>query len=174
MFNIFQDSVIENRKNFSVSIDYINESEPLGTAGSLSLKQNLIKGKSYIVTNADVLIDLDYIKLMDFHEDNNADITLCVQYHEVNIPYGVINGNHKLESIQEKPNKTYWINSGLYVLRSSILEQIKAGEYLDMTDLINQQIKKEAKILIYQTFGYWKDIGHKNELEEARNYLSSE
>lgn len=155
-----------------VNIDYIKEEKPLGTAGSLSLIDNIKDGKPYIVTNSDVIIDLDFRDLVKYHRDNKADITICTKFHEINIPYGVVNTNGTVISIEEKPNRSYWVNSGLYVLSPSIINKVKSDEYIDMTDLISKEISEGSKVISFPIFGYWKDIGQKEQLEEARKYLA--
>jgi dTDP-glucose pyrophosphorylase len=175
--NFLSEKIISHLKDgrkLGINIEYITEKEPLGTAGSLSLKKNLKHNKSYIVTNSDVLIDLDFRDLIKHHEESNADITICTKFHEINIPYGVVNTNGTVTSIEEKPDKTYWINSGLYILKSSIIKEINTNTYLDMTDLITQQIKKGAKVISFPILGYWKDIGHKDQLEEARKHMAKD
>ena len=155
------------------NIEYINEKEPLGTAGSLALKNKLEDNQSYIVTNSDVLIDLDFRDLVKHHEQTNADITICTKFHEINIPYGVVNSKETVQSIEEKPNKTYWVNSGLYILKSEVIKDIKLNQHLDMTDLITKQIANGAKVVSFPVLGYWKDVGHKDQLEEARKFYKN-
>jgi len=160
-------------KKMGISIEYINEDEPLGTAGSLALKNNLEDDQSYLVTNSDVLVDLDFRDLIKHHEESDADITICTKFHEINIPYGVVNSNGTVKSIEEKPNKTYWVNSGLYILKSRVIKEIEVDQHLDMTNLIAQQIATGAKVVSYPVLGYWKDVGHKDQLEEARKYFKN-
>ncbi len=164
-------SHLENGKKFGVKIEYLKEEEPLGTAGSLSLIKEIDDEKPYIVTNSDVIIDLDFRDLVKHHIDNKADITICTKIHEINIPYGVVNTNGTVKSIEEKPDKAYWVNSGLYVLSPKIINKIKHNEFIDMTDVITNEIGNGSNVLSFPIFGYWKDIGQKKQLEEARKYL---
>jgi dTDP-glucose pyrophosphorylase len=165
-------SHLKDGKRMGVNIDYIKEDEPLGTAGSLSLIENIADDRPYIVTNTDVIIDLDFRDLVKHHTDNKADITICTKFHEISIPYGVVNSNGTVKSIQEKPSKSYWVNSGLYVLSPNIINKIDSKEYIDMTDLITKEISEGSKVISFPVFGYWKDIGEKEQLDEVRKYLT--
>ncbi|MDA9069037.1 nucleotidyltransferase family protein [Gammaproteobacteria bacterium] len=162
-------SFLGDGSKFNVEINYIHENEPLGTCGSLSLIENIKQSSCYIVTNSDVIADIEVNDLLDFHQSNSADISICTKLHEVNIPYGVIQGKTIVEGIEEKPNKSFWINSGVYVLSPNILSNIKYNTKIDMPNFINEQIEQQKKVMIYPMTGYWKDIGHPKELEEVRN-----
>tara|TARA_B100001142_G_scaffold187173_1_gene186326 strand:- start:390 stop:1466 length:1077 start_codon:yes stop_codon:yes gene_type:complete len=165
-------SHLEDGKKMGVKIEYLKEEEPLGTAGSLSLIRNISDDRPYIVTNTDVMVDLDFRDLVKHHTDNEADITICTKFHEINIPYGVVNTDGTVKSIDEKPNKSYWVNSGLYVLSPGIINKVKSDEYIDMTELITKEIAEGSKVLSFPIFGYWKDIGKKEQLEEVRQYFT--
>tara|TARA_B100000780_G_scaffold263367_1_gene217202 strand:- start:1391 stop:2491 length:1101 start_codon:yes stop_codon:yes gene_type:complete len=162
-------SFLGDGSRFDVNIQYIHEDKPLGTCGSLSLIENLEKNKNYIITNADILADLDVADLLKEHKVNGADISVCTKLHEVNIPYGVVRGKKFLEGIDEKPNKTFWINSGIYVFNTNILNSLEYNIRKDMPDFIQEKIVENKSIAIYPMTGYWKDIGDKNELIEARD-----
>ena len=175
--NFLSDKIIshlEDGKKMGVKIDYLKEEKPLGTAGSLSLIEHIRDDRPYIVTNSDVIIDLDFRDLVKHHTENKADITICTKFHEINIPYGVVDTNGTVKSIEEKPNKEYWINSGLYVLSPRIINKINSDDYIDMTDLITKEITEGSKVVSFPIFGYWKDIGQKDQLEEARKYMTEE
>ena len=85
----------------------------------------------------------------------------------------MVNSNGTVKSIEEKPNKTYWVNSGLYILKSRVIKEIEVDQHLDMTNLIAQQIARGAKVVSFPVLGYWKDVGHKDQLEEARKYFKN-
>ena len=161
-------SYLQDGKNLGVNINYINEKEPLGTCGSLSLIKNVHNNKNYIITNADILADLDITDLLKQHDAKKADISVCTKFHEVNIPYGVVKGDEFVDLIEEKPNKTFWINSGIYVLSADMIRSLEYNIKKDMPDFIGDKIKERKKIAIYPMTGYWKDIGNVKELNEAR------
>lgn len=159
--------------DFDVNIDYLYEDEPLGTCGSLSLIKKLDKNITYIVTNADILADLDISDLLREHNSKNADISVCTKLHEVKIPYGVVRGEGYVKAIEEKPNKTFWINSGIYVINADMLSALEYNKKKDMPDFIRENIKKNKNVAIYPMTGYWKDIGDIKELTAARDRYKS-
>ena len=162
-------SFLGDGSSFDINIEYIHEDHPLGTCGSLSLIKNSDSDINYIITNADILAEIDVTDMLDQHKYKNADISVCSKLHEVNIPYGVIKGDQFLEAIEEKPYKTFWINSGIYVFKSNLLNLIEYNKRKDMPDFIQEQIKDKKSIAIYPITGYWKDVGGKKDLEEARD-----
>lgn len=159
---------LQDGKNFGVNIDYIHEEKPLGTCGSLSLIKDIKTSKNYIITNADILADMDISDLIQQHKDKNADITLCSKLYEVNIPYGVVKGNKFVKEIKEKPNEAFWINTGIYVLNPDIIKSLEYNAPKDMPEFIDDKIRESKKIAIYPMTGYWKDIGNIKELNLAR------
>ena len=166
-------ALLSDGKKLGVNIRYVEEDEPLGTAGSLSLMTDIDNSKNYILTNADLLTDIDYSELVQFHIDNNSDITVCTKLHEVKIPYGVVIGNKTVKGIEEKPNKTFWINTGVYVLSPKVFMDLEYGKYIDMPDIISNLIEYEGRVNIFPITGYWKDIGEVSQLEEVRkNFIS--
>ncbi|MDA9030972.1 sugar phosphate nucleotidyltransferase [Candidatus Pseudothioglobus singularis] len=167
-------SLLSDGKKLGVNIRYIEENEPLGTGGSLSLIRDIDNSKNYIITNADLITDIDYSRLVQYHVDNSSDITICTKLHEVKIPYGVVIGNKAVEGIEEKPNKTFWINTGVYVLSPNVIKNLDYGKYLDMPDIISKLVHKDqGRVNIYPITGYWKDIGEISQLEEVRKHFVS-
>ncbi len=164
-------SFLGNGSDFNINVRYIHEEKPLGTCGSLSLIDSLDVNKDYIITNADVIADIDIDDFINQHRNKNADISVCTKLHEVNIPFGVVKGAEYIETIEEKPNKTFWINSGIYMLKPKMLDILEYNKKIDMPDFIKKHIKNNSKVAIYPITGYWKDIGQTKELDEARNYF---
>ena len=150
-----------NGANRGVKISYLHETEPLGTAGALSL---LPKPKvPFIVSNADVLAKIKYGELMEFHARSGADLTMCVALHQYQVPYGVAEiQDDRLIDLQEKPIENWAVNAGVYVLEPRILEKVPIGPF-DMTDLI----KHVENVAVYQIEGFWIDIGHWESLNHA-------
>lgn len=125
-------------------ISYIEENKPLGTAGSLKLLKNKLK-KTFFVTNCDVLIQTDYPALMRFHKENKYDLTIVSSFRKYKVPYGVCNFNQNgdLLSINEKPEYSFFLNTGLYVLDPKVLEIIPRNIKFDMDKLISEAKKKK-------------------------------
>lgn len=151
---------------WDVSIEYIHEDKPLGTAGALSY---LPKEQSPIlVMNGDLLTSVKFSNLMDFHEKNAADFTLCVRSFEYQFPYGVVElDNHTITGIKEKPLYKHYVNAGVYVMNPSMLEFIPKDTYFPMTDLIENLISMDKKVQGFPLMEYWSDIGQLNDYEKA-------
>ena len=141
--------------------------DPLGTAGSLSLLQNNYEGP-LIVMNGDLMTSINYDQLLKFHEKSNKDITLCTVNYDILIPFGTINLNDtELMKLEEKPIKSYLINAGIYVIEKNVINKMKKGEYVDMTTLIDQYIKKKS-VSVFPLHEHWLDIGNPENLKKAQ------
>tara|TARA_B100000035_G_C20954708_1_gene533633 strand:- start:127 stop:1164 length:1038 start_codon:yes stop_codon:yes gene_type:complete len=151
---------------FGVQIDYIKEEKPLGTAGSLSLiKRNI--DKPFIVMNSDLVTDLNYFDLLEYHKKTNSKATMCIKNIKFELPYGVIKTkDSKLIDIQEKPFHEHSINAGIYVLNPEILNFIPKDIFFDMTDLFNSLIDQKLEISTFPIFENWHDIGSIKDLEK--------
>lgn len=153
------------------NISYVQEKEPLGTAGSLYLLKKKIK-ETFFVTNCDILIEADYADILKFHKDNKNKITLVGSMKHYIIPYGIceIEKGGGLKNIKEKPEHDFLVNTGLYVLEPEILDDIPENKFYHITDLINNYINKKEKVGVYPVSEKsWLDIG---QLEELQNILN--
>lgn len=170
--NYKKDKIINyfrNGSDWDVNIDYLNEEEPLGTAGSLSLLKKKFD-EPLIVMNGDILTNFDINQALKFHIKNNAFSTIAVREYNVDIPFGVLEAQDiNLVSFKEKPTYSYLINAGLYVLDPKILSFLKKGEYIDMPDLLEKVKKDNKRIIVCPIFENWMDIGRSSTLNEARN-----
>ncbi|WP_440633333.1 nucleotidyltransferase family protein [Candidatus Pelagibacter sp. HIMB1485] len=151
-----------NGKRLKVNIKYINEKKFLGTAGSLSLVDFKKTVFPLILTNSDLLSDIDYNNLVDYHNKKKADITICGKNKFFEMPYGEILQNHeKVKAIKEKPKIYHLINAGVYIMDKNILKSIVKNKKLMMNEFITHQIKKNKKIFCYPIYENWIDIGNK-------------
>ena len=144
------------------NINFIVENKPLGTAGSLNLfKFN--KSENVIVTNCDVMLNHNYNQILQHHISKKNHITLVGAMKNFRIPYGICAFDRKgrLKSIKEKPSYDYLINSGFYIIKSSLFKLIPKNEYYDMDKFILKALKKnKIKIGIYPVHEEaLKDIG---------------
>ena len=155
--------------DFGVNIDYVEENTRLGTAGALSLLKEQ-PNEPFFVMNADLLTDVNFSNLLDFHCFGNANATMCVREYEYQVPYGVIEiQNDSIASIVEKPIKKFFVNAGIYVLSSNIFEYIPQNEFFDMPTLFNILIEKQKKVLSFPIHEYWLDIGRMSDFEQAQS-----
>ena len=149
-------------------INYIQESKPLGTAGSLHLLKNKIK-KTFFVSNCDILVETDYSDILKFHLRRKNKITLVSSMKNFTIPYGVceIESGGVLRHIREKPEYDFLVNTGMYVLDASVLDDIPGNRFFNITDLISDYIKKGKKIGVYPVSEKsWLDMGQFEALQE--------
>lgn len=165
-------SYFDDGSSFGVDIDYIEENEPLGTAGAMSLLPE--QTEPMIVMNGDLLTKVDFSELLSYHDDENAAITMCVREYEYQVPYGVINSeNNQVVGVTEKPIEKYFVNAGIYVISPEIVKSLNHNEQLDMPDLINACLAKNEKIAMFPIHEYWLDIGRMSDFERAQSDITT-
>jgi dTDP-glucose pyrophosphorylase len=152
---------------FPYSVDWVEEDNFLGTAGSLSLLKEKITD-TFFVTNCDSLIDADFGNILEWHKEQGASITIVGCHNEFKIPFGVLElSDGKLEKILEKPVHDLIINTGVYVMEPHVISHVPDDTPIDMNKVIDAIAKKE-KITVYPIYGGWFDIG---QLEEYKTTL---
>lgn len=120
--------------------------------------------------NGDLLTDVNFSNLLDFHSFANANATMCVREYEYQIPYGVVQTeDDNIIAIEEKPIKKFFVNAGIYVLSPNIFELIPKNEFFDMPTLFNILVEKERKVLSFPIHEYWLDIGRMSDFEQAQS-----
>ena len=153
--------------SFGVSIDYLVEESPLGTAGSLSLL-DINPEKPIIVINGDVLSRLDLKSLLKFHNENNSKATIAVRQHTTTIPFGIVRQNGvELVSFQEKPSFTHLVNAGMYVISPQLLPLIPKYRFTDMPDFLLTAKDCGHKVTVCPVHEYWLDVGRPETLVQA-------
>ncbi len=156
-----------------IKIRYTEEKEPLGTAGSLSLMKKMTGEKNLLITNCDVISNINYGSLMEFHNNNKAFLTIAVKKFTSVNQFGEIQlKGMKVKNIIEKPKKDMTINAGIYVLSKKCLRYLKYNQHIDMTDFILKLIKEKKKIIAYPFFESWHDLGSKEDLKIFKNFVS--
>lgn len=155
-------------KKWGVDIDYVCEEKPLGTAGSLGL----IKGKintPTIVTNGDVISNINFSEILEYHKFHKADATMAVRIFERENPFGVVEADGiKIKKIIEKPVSKSTINAGIYIINPAQLNKIKINEYYKMTNLFSDMKKSGGKIIVFPMHESWKDIGRPEDIEVTK------
>ncbi|MGE5355206.1 MAG: nucleotidyltransferase family protein [Deltaproteobacteria bacterium] len=147
--------------NPSYEISYFVEDRPLGTAGSMYLLKGEIS-ETFFVSNCDILIKNDYTEILDYHKKHKNEITIISAFRHYPIPYGIIetSNNGRLKSITEKPELSFQINTGMYILEPSILDEIPENSFFHITDLIEKIRKRKGQIGVFPiTEKSWVDIG---------------
>lgn len=156
-----------NGESFGASIDYLKETEPLGTAGCLKLFEKHMNNEPIIVINGDVLTSINYDRLLDFHTKSKKSITICSAKYEIPLEYGTLNiKNGNLISLEEKPVKEYFINAGIYVINPSVIKRLEDIERFDMTDLLDIYIKTRS-VAVFPMHEQWIDIGNHKDYKKA-------
>lgn len=150
-----------NNLGLGYDIKYFIEEKPLGTAGGLSL----LKGKvseTFFVTNCDILIEQDYSEILNFHRDNKNEITIVAALKSFPIAYGTIETgeNGILTKLTEKPELTFHINTGMYILEPQLINEIPENEFYNITDLIENLKQLNRKVGVFPVWqSKWTDIG---------------
>lgn len=157
-----------NGEDKNVQIRYVWEDEPLGTIGAVS-KINDFEHDYVLVTNSDVLTNLDYEHFfLDFIK-NEVDFAVVTIPYEVNIPYAVLETiDGQVRSFKEKPTYTYYSNGGIYLMKKEILKYLPRDAYFNATDLMEKLLEQGCKVLSYPLAGYWLDIGKHDDFEKAQ------
>lgn len=154
---------------WGASITYIEERTRLGTAGALSLISDKIQ-LPFFVMNGDLLTKVDFVRLAEFHKQQQNMITMCIREYRYQIPYGVVKlNNHKILELREKPIQYYHVNAGIYMLDPTLLSYIPENEYYDMTTLIETLINRNAAVGSFPLREYWMDVGRIEDFEQAHN-----
>ena len=156
-----------NGEGLGVQIKYLREESPLETAGALSLL-NPLPDAPFVVTNGDVITDIRYGELLDFHTRHAASATMAVRVHEWQHPFGVVQ-THGVEIVgfEEKPIARSHINAGVYVLEPEALGVLKADSHCDMPTLFERLQAKEKRTVAYPMHEPWLDVGRPDDLFAA-------
>ncbi|MCF8337112.1 MAG: nucleotidyltransferase family protein [Bacteroidales bacterium] len=156
---------MDSLPNKNYKIEYFRENKPLGTAGSLSLLRKKLD-EPFFVSNCDIIIEEDYSEIFNYHVENENELTIVAAIKNYPIPYGTLetSENGILRSLLEKPELTFKINSGMYILQPHLLNAIPEDKFYNITDLINKVIKRKGRVGVFPVSeGSWKDIGTWNE-----------
>ncbi|EMO45807.1 nucleotidyltransferase family protein [Leptospira santarosai] len=156
-------------KRWNVNIDYVHEKEPLGTGGALGLLPHKQIDHPMFMMNGDLLTNLNYLSLLEFHKKEGGVATICVREFDYQVPYGVIqsNGHHVVEII-EKPIQRFNVNAGIYLLDPDFVKSVQKGQKVDMPNLIDKELKSSKQVNIFPIHEYWLDIGRMEEFERAQ------
>ncbi len=154
-------------EKWGVSINYVHEEQPLGTGGALGLLPKDLPELPVIMMNGDVLTKVDLEALLAFHNNNNANATMCVREYEYQVPFGVIESEgSKIKSMVEKPMQRFHVNAGIYVVGRKIIEQVNNNEVVDMPTLLERYLDKS--VLMFPFHEYWLDIGRIDDFNRAQ------
>ena len=161
--------------NLGINIQYLRELKQLGTAGSLTLipPQNL--NSPIIVINGDLITDINYLSMLEFHNQREVSATVALTDYKHQVPYGVIErSNFLVTQIKEKPISRYSINSGVYIFNPSAISLIPRNSSFDMPNLLQSLLEKKEKIGAYEINGYWRDVGSIDDYLSVQDEVTTE
>lgn len=152
---------------FGVSIQYLRESERLGTAGPLSLLPS--QQHPVIIMNGDILTQLNPRMLLVQHMVRNAQSTMVIKQHSFQVPYGVITSRStgELMSMEEKPSLTVDISAGINIFSPEAINLVPKGKFFDIPDLFSLLLQQKFTVQTYKTNAYWLDIGQLEDYQRA-------
>lgn len=156
---------LDNLDKPQYHISYFQEDKPLGTAGSLHLLKDKIND-TFFVSNCDIIVDEDYGEILSYHRENRNEITVVAAIKNMAIPYGTLETKEEglLSDIKEKPEYTFKINTGMYILEPSLIKEIPEDEFYHITYLIEKLMKEGRRVGVYPiNEGSWIDVGNWDE-----------
>lgn len=169
---------------WGVKIDYIRERDYLGTAGSLgNISHKIIE--PVLVMNGDLMVGIDFGKLMNFHIQGQYEFTVGVKPYKIQIPYGIVGvAGQQVTNLEEKPVIPFLTNAGIYVINPEVLSLIPKNIYFDMPQLIQKVLSSNGQVGAFPFHEYWLDVGRPQDyhqasedvnggLEQSRTYLSN-
>lgn len=155
-----------------ITIRYVQEAQPTGTAGSLAFVEGL--DSTFLGMNGDLLTDLNLHDLVQFHREQNAVLTIACHEREVQIDLGVLefNGNYQIGRYFEKPKSIHHVSMGIYVYEPAALKYIEPGKYLDFPDLVVRLIENGERVCGYTSKCLWLDIGRPDDYARAQEMFT--
>ena len=155
--------------NHGVVLNYIDEETPLGTAGALGLMP--LPTEPMLVINGDILTDVDFKAMLEFHRDHRAEMTIAVRKYDLEVPYGVVESEGvNVHRLTEKPQFSFFVNAGIYLLEPAVHGLIPGGQSFNMTDLIQRMLDAGRSVVSFPVREYWLDIGRHSDYDLAQSY----
>ncbi|MFO0733450.1 MAG: sugar phosphate nucleotidyltransferase [Nitrospiraceae bacterium] len=157
-------------REFGVDLSYVTEDRPLGTAGCLGLIE--APTETTLVINGDILTQVNFQAMLQFHRAQQADLTVAVRQYDVQVPFGVIESDGVMvRGVTEKPVFNFFVNAGIYLLEPSVYRLLAPGERTDMTDLIQQLLREGRRVASFPIREGWLDIGQPADYEQAQELI---
>jgi NDP-sugar pyrophosphorylase family protein len=153
---------------YGLDVQYVQEAQPLGTAGPLPLVDDL--NETFLMMNGDLLTSLNFQRLIKYHRVHHAAATVATYQRKLEVSLGVLqtDGEQRVTDWIEKPTYDFQVSMGINVLEPGLLQYVKPGAYLDFPDLIKHAVADGEKVVAFPfTDGYWLDIGRPEDYEQA-------
>lgn len=153
---------------FGVEVTYLAEERPLGTAGALRALRETTD--TFVVLNGDVLTGVPFERMLAFHREHHADMTVGVRDHTVEVPYGVVDCDDvRVLGVREKPTEHFLVNAGVYVMEPSVPRMLPDDMRIDMPELIQRLLDAGRTVVSFPIVEYWLDIGRPADYERAQD-----
>ncbi|HET9961987.1 MAG TPA: nucleotidyltransferase family protein [Nitrospiraceae bacterium] len=157
-------------RQFGVELSYVPEDRPLGTAGCLGLLES--PTETTLVINGDILTQVNFQAMLQFHRSQQADLTVAVRQYDVQVPFGVVESDGaSVRGVTEKPVFNFFVNAGIYLLEPSVYKLLSPGERMDMTDLIQRLLHQQRRVASFPIRESWLDIGQPADYEQAQELI---
>ncbi|MCZ2845031.1 MAG: nucleotidyltransferase family protein [Candidatus Bathyarchaeota archaeon] len=154
-----------------ISIEYVWEEEPLGTAGALAMVDNF-NSDHVLLINSDLFTNADFEDLYLDLVKSNADMAVASTEYKIDVPYAVFETeDSKVLEFKEKPSFVYYSNAGIYILKRKLIEKIPKNTFYDITELMDDLVKEEGKLIHSPIRGYWVDIGKPIDYKQAQEFV---
>ena len=155
-----------------LNITYVEEDEPLGTIGSVSLIEEIFN-EYVLVMNSDLLTNIDFEDMFGSLINSEGEMIVATTPYEVEIPYGVIETEgDRVSALKEKPTYTYYSNAGIYIIKKEHLSLIPDNKHFNATDLMEALYTNGKKVVHYPIIDYWLDIGKPHDYEKAQKDIN--
>jgi dTDP-glucose pyrophosphorylase/CBS domain-containing protein len=159
-----------NGEGFGVEMQYVTEDKPLGTAGALGLMNP--PSQTMLVINGDILTGVDVRRLLAFHREQSADLTVAVRQYDIQLPYGLVECDGAfVRRLHEKPLVKHYVNAGIYLLEPTAYQYIPNGERFDMTEWIQRLLDAGRPVASFPVREYWLDIGQHEDYQKAQEQV---
>jgi NDP-sugar pyrophosphorylase family protein len=157
-----------------LTLRYVVEDEPTGTAGSLALVPGL--DETFLTMNGDLVTNLDFDGLIKFHREQGAILTIATHERQVKLDLGVLefDTHHRITNYLEKPQSSYHVSMGIYVYEPAVLKYIKPGQHMDFPELVLQLLAQGERVCAYPSDCLWLDIGRPDDYARAQQIFSEE
>lgn len=154
-----------------ISIEYIWEDKPLGTAGALSLVPNF-ESEHVLLMNSDLFTNVDFEDLYLSLLREEADMIVSSSEYKVDVPYAVFDTvESKVMGFKEKPTFVYHSNAGIYILKKNLIDKIPKNKSYDITDLMEKIVNEGMKLVYRPILGFWVDIGKPVDYKQAQEFI---
>lgn len=154
-----------------IKVETVREPKFLGTMGSIQFVKEL-HNDTILVMNSDLFTNIDYEDFYLHFKEHDADMSVAAVPYNVNIPFGIFDlDGRNIQGIMEKPTYHHYANAGIYLIKKEVLKYIPKNEFFNATDLIEELVKQQMKVIRFPITGYWIDIGQHSELEKAKELV---